>query len=93
MATARIGRGHAAAAALIGEGGGGEAVCEDAFAGGEGGFDLFGDELWQGGHVEEHFAAEVHSVVFWGEEDFADLFADGGAAGFAKATDGDVLGL
>ncbi len=82
--------GHAAAAALVGEGGGGEAVGNDAFAGGEGGLDVFMDELGARGHVEEHFAVEVHAFVFGGEEEVADLFTDEGAAGLTEASDADV---
>ena len=61
---------HAPAAALVGEGRGGEAIREDAFAGGECGFDLFMDELGAGGHVEKHFTADVHAVRWRGRGGF-----------------------
>ena len=51
------------------------------------------DELGTGGHVEEHFAADVHAFVLGGEEDFADLFADVCAAGLAELADLDVGGF
>lgn len=86
-----LGFGDASCGALVGVGGGDEAVGDDEVALVEGGFDELLAELGAGGHVEEHLAAEGHGLaVEVVEEGVADFFSDFGASWLADFGDFDA---